>query len=86
MTAYTSVMKASQYEDDMIPSLAIHAFRHAFEQASASSTVVYVKGQQLIQRLQNGQEIQLKDVSSDFVQVDSIPQILKRKKKIVETV
>ncbi|MGE8684117.1 MAG: hypothetical protein ACN6OV_06485 [Acinetobacter sp.] len=86
MTAYTSVMKASQYEDDMIPSLAIHAFRHAFEQASASSTVVYVKGQQLIQRLQNGQEIKLKDVSSDFVQVDSIPQILKRKKKIVETV
>lgn len=86
MTAYTSVMKASQYEDDMIPSLAIHAFRHAFEQASASSTVVYVKGQQLIQRLQNGQEIQLKDVSSDFVQVDSIPQVLKRKKKIVETV
>ena len=86
MTAYTSVMKASQYEDDMLPSLAIHAFRHAFEQASASSTVVYVKGQQLIQRLQNGQEIKLKDVSSDFVQVDSIPQILKRKKKIVETV
>lgn len=86
MTAYTSVMKASQYEDDMIPSLAIHAFRHAFEQASASSTVVYVKGQQLIQRLQNGQEIQLKDVSSDFVQVDSIPQVLKRKKKIAETV
>ena len=86
MTAYTSVMKASQYEDDMIPSLAIHAFRHAFEQASASSTVVYVKGQQLIQRLQNGQEIKLKDVSSDFVQVDSIPQVLKRKKKIVETV
>ena len=86
MTAYTSVMKASQYEDDMIPSLAIHAFRHAFEQASASSTVVYVKGQQLIQRLQNGQEIQLKDVSSDFVQVDSIPQVLKRKKKVVETV
>ena len=86
MTAYTSVMKASQYEDDMIPSLAIRAFRHAFEQASASSTVVYVKGQQLIQRLQNGQEIQLKDVSSDFVQVDSIPQVLKRKKKIAETV
>ncbi|OTG79733.1 hypothetical protein B9T33_11385 [Acinetobacter sp. ANC 5054] len=86
MTAYTSVMKASQYEDDLIPNLAIHAFRHAFEQASATSAVVYVKGQQLVQRLQNGQEIQLKDVSSDFVQFDSIPQILKRKKKIEETV
>ena len=86
MTAYTSVMKASQYEDDMIPGLAIHAFRHAFEQASASSTVVYVKGLQLVQRLQNGQEVQLKDVSADFVQVDDLPKILKRKKKIEEIV
>lgn len=86
MTAYTSVMKASKFEDDLIPNLAIHAFRHAFEQARASSTVVYVKGQQLVQRSQNGQEIQLKDVSSDFVQIDGLPLRLKRKKKCEETI
>lgn len=46
MTAYTSVIKAGKYEDDMIPKLAIHAFRHAFERACASSEVLYVKNQQ----------------------------------------
>ena len=55
MTAYTSVIKAGKYEDDMIPKLAIHAFRHAFERACASSEVVYAKNQQLIRRAQNGQ-------------------------------
>ena len=43
MTAYYSLMKASKYEDDMIPKLAIHAFRHAFNKACSIATVVYAK-------------------------------------------
>ena len=48
MTAYYSLMKASKYEDDMIPKLAIHAFRHAFNKACSVATVVYAKDQQLV--------------------------------------
>ena len=34
----------------------------------------------------NVKEVQLKDVSADFVQVDDLPKILKRKKKTEEIV
>lgn len=86
MTAYTSVIKAGKYEDDMIPKLAIHAFRHAFERACASSEVLYVKNQQLMRRMQNGQETAVKDLSQAYVAADHLPKVLKRKKKLEETV
>ncbi|AYA01728.1 hypothetical protein BEN74_01740 [Acinetobacter sp. WCHAc010034] len=86
MTAYTSVIKAGKYEDDMIPKLAIHAFRHAFEHACASSEVLYVKNQQLMRRMQNGQETAVKDLSQAYVAVSYLPKMLKRKKKLEEIV
>ncbi len=86
MTAYTSVIKAGKYEDDMIPKLAIHAFRHAFERACASSEVLYVKNQQLMRRMQNGQETAVKDLSQAYVAAGYLPKVMKRKKKLEETV
>lgn len=86
MTAYTSVIKAGKYEDDMIPKLAIHAFRHAFERACASSEVVYAKNQQLIRRAQNGQETAVKDLSQAYIAVGHLPRVLKRKKKLERTI
>lgn len=86
MTAYTSVIKAGKYEDDMIPKLAIHAFRHAFERACASSEVLYVKNQQLMRRMQNGQETAVKDLSQAYVAAVHLPKVMKRKKKLEETV
>lgn len=86
MTAYTSVIKAGKYEDDMIPKLAVHAFRHAFERACASSEVVYAKNQQLIRRAKNGQETTVKDLSQAYVATSHLPKVLKRKKKLEETV
>ena len=81
MTAYYSLMKASKYEDDMIPKLAIHAFRHAFNKACSVATVVYAKDQQLVQREVNGVETVLQDLSQRYVSVDHLPKVLKRKKK-----
>lgn len=86
MTAYTSVIKAGKYEDDMIPKLAIHAFRHAFKRACASSEVVYAKNQQLMRRAQNGQETAVKDLSQAYVAADHLPKVLKRKKKLERTI
>ncbi|MBL8321998.1 MAG: hypothetical protein JNJ93_06990 [Acinetobacter sp.] len=86
MTAYTLVIKAGKYEDDMIPKLAIHAFRHAFERACASSDVLYVKNQQLMRRMQNGQETAVKDLSQAYVAAGNLPKVMKRKKKLEETV
>ncbi|CAM4328033.1 hypothetical protein [Acinetobacter pragensis] len=85
MTAYTSVIKAGKYEDDMIPKLAIHAFRHAFERACASSEVVYAKNQQLMRRDKNGQETAVKDLSQAYVDAEHLPKVLKRKKKFEGT-
>ena len=79
MTAY-SIMKAGKYEDDMIPKLAIHAFRHAFYKACAVATVVYAKEQQLVQREANGQETVIHDLSKAYVSVDHLPKVLKRKR------
>ena len=79
MTAY-SIMKAGKYEDDMIPKLAIHAFRHAFDKACAVATVVYVKEQQLLQREVNGQETVIRDLSKAYVSVNDLPKVLKRKR------
>lgn len=86
MTAYTSVIKAGKYEDDLIPKLAVHAFRHAFERACASSEVVYAKNQQLMRRTKNGQETTVKDLSQAYVVASHLPKVLKRKKKLEETV
>ncbi|OAL84053.1 hypothetical protein [Acinetobacter terrae] len=80
MTAY-SIMKAGKYEDDMIPKLAIHAFRHAFDKACSVATVVYAKEQQLVQREANGQETVIHDLSQAYVSVDYLPKVLKRKRK-----
>ncbi|MGE8540945.1 hypothetical protein [Acinetobacter sp. ANC 3813] len=85
MTAFTAVIKAGKYEDDMIPKLAIHAFRNAFERACASSDVVYAKNQQLMRRMQNGQETAVKDLSQAYVAADHLPKVLKRKKKLEGT-
>ena len=80
MAAYT-IMKAGKYEDDMIPKLAIHAFRHAFDKACSVATVVYAKEQQLVQRQVNGQETVIHDLSQAYVSVDHLPKVLKRKRK-----
>ena len=80
MTAYT-IMKAGKDEDDMIPKLAIHAFRHAFDKACSVATVVYAKEQQLVQRQVNGQETVIHDLSQAYVSVDHLPKVLKRKRK-----
>ena len=79
MTAYT-IMKAGKDEDDMIPKLAIHAFRHAFDKACAVATVVYAKEQQLLQREVNGQETVIRDLSKAYVSVNDLPKVLKRKR------
>ncbi|WP_166169930.1 hypothetical protein [Acinetobacter sp. SA01] len=80
MTAYT-IMKAGKYEDDMIPKLAIHAFRHAFNKACAVATVVYVKDQQLLQHEANGQETVIADLHQSYISVNHLPKVLKRKRK-----
>jgi len=80
MTAYT-IMKAGKYEDDMIPKLAIHAFRHAFNKACTVATVVYAKDQQLLQHEVNGQETVIADLHQAYISVDHLPKVLKRKRK-----
>ena len=80
MTAY-SIMKVGKYEDDMIPKLAIHSFRHAFDKACSVATVVYAKEQQLVQREANGQETVIQDLSQAYVSVDHLPKVLKRNRK-----
>lgn len=74
------VMKISRYEDEMIPKLAAHAFRRAFQQACAVSNVVYVKNHQMVQHHVDGREEVLKDLSSAYVHIDQLPKTLKRKK------
>ena len=80
MTAYTDI-KVGKYEDDMIPKLAIHAFRHAFNKACTAATVVYAKEQQLLQREVNGQETVIADLHQAYTNVNDLPQVLKRKRK-----
>ena len=80
MTAYT-IMKAGKYEDDMIPKLAVHAFRHAFNKACSVTTVVYAKEQQLVRREANGNETVIHDLSQAYVTADHLPKVLKRNRK-----
>ncbi|MGB8696353.1 MULTISPECIES: hypothetical protein [Acinetobacter] len=80
MTAYT-IMKAGKYEDDMIPKLAVHAFRHAFNKACSVATVVYAKEQQLVRREANGNETVIHDLSQAYVTADHLPKVLKRNRK-----
>ncbi|GAA5184721.1 hypothetical protein GCM10023345_16070 [Acinetobacter kookii] len=80
MTAYT-IMKAGKYEDEMIPKLAIHAFRHAFNKACTAATVVYAKEQQLLKREVNGQETVIADLHQAYTNVNDLPKVLKRKRK-----
>ncbi len=53
MTAFTN-MQMTMQEEDNLPNLAVQAFRDAFKQASESSTVVFVKDHQLIEKLPSG--------------------------------
>ena len=80
MTAYT-IMKMDQYQDDMIPKLALYEFRHAFDKACSVATVVYAKDQQLLQREKNGQETVLKDLSTAYISAAHLPSVLKRQRK-----
>lgn len=80
MTAFTT-MKMSLQEEDLLPELAIQAFRHAFEKASASSTVVYVKDGQLLKRFPSGEIQVLQDLSSSYQTLATSQRIFKRKKK-----
>ncbi|RKG29625.1 hypothetical protein [Acinetobacter tianfuensis] len=82
MTAYTSVMKAGKYEDEMIPHLAVHAFHQAFVRACSTSDVIFSKNQKLVRRTQHGEEQVLKDLSQAYV--DIVPAVIpmKRKKRL----
>ncbi|TCB66421.1 hypothetical protein [Acinetobacter sp. ANC 4178] len=74
------IMRVSRYDDEMIPKLATHAFRHAFQHACAVSQVVYVKDHQMLQRNIDGHEVVLKDVSQAYIPMGQLPKTLKRKK------
>ena len=80
MTTNT-IIKAGQYEDDMIPKLAMHAFRHAFNKACSVATVVYTKDLILVQRDANGHESMIQDLSHAYIAADHVPKVLKRHKK-----
>ena len=80
MTAYYSLMKASKYEDDMIPKLAIHAFHDAFQKATTRSSVVYAKAEQLVERDIHGNETVLQDLSHAYIDVGVLPTLTRKKK------
>ncbi|ENV78864.1 hypothetical protein N7574_08760 [Acinetobacter ursingii] len=81
MTAFVP-MKASLREDEMIPHLAVEAFRHAFCQASQSASVVYAKDQYLLKQSCNGETQILKNISSYYTDIAVSETTLKRKKKV----
>ncbi|MBJ9986667.1 hypothetical protein IAE19_14630 [Acinetobacter sp. S40] len=81
MTAFVA-MKASLREEEMIPHLAVEAFRHAFFHASQSSSVVYAKDQYLLKQSSNGEIEVLKNIASYYIDVPVSETILKRKKKV----
>lgn len=86
MTAYTSVMKAGKYEDEMIPHLAVHAFHQAFMRACRTSDVIYAKDQQLVRRTRQGQELILKDLAKSYVDIVPAVSPMKRKKHLESAV
>ena len=80
MTAFT-IMQMSMQEEDRIPELAVQAFRDAFEKASASFPVVYVKDDLLLKHFPTGEIEVLQDVSSSYQALPTSQLIFKRKKK-----
>jgi hypothetical protein len=86
MTAYTSVMKAGKYEDEMIPHLAVHAFRQAFMHACSNSDVIFSKNQKLVRRTQLGEVQVLKDLSQAYVDIAPAAVPMRRKKRLESVV
>lgn len=81
MTALT-MMNMTMQEEDLIPQLAVQAFRHAFEKASASSTVVYTEQHKLIKHMPSGEKLVLKDAQAAYQSIQPQQrQLLKRRKK-----
>ncbi|ENX15569.1 hypothetical protein F895_02115 [Acinetobacter sp. CIP 64.2] len=80
MTAFT-IMKMSRQEENLLPKLAVEAFRNAFEEASESSTVVYAKGHQLLKQHSTGETEVIKDISGAYTVIYPSRTLLKRKKK-----
>ncbi|MBU3848185.1 MAG: hypothetical protein H9855_14690 [Candidatus Acinetobacter avistercoris] len=82
MSIFTT-MKTTISEEALIPSLAIHAFHQAFEDASSTAeTVTYAENKQLLKKLENGDVIVLKDLSKSYTTFNSKHAVLKRKRKI----
>ncbi|EEY87265.1 hypothetical protein HMPREF0018_00012 [Acinetobacter radioresistens SH164] len=81
MSALT-MMNMSMHEEAMIPKLAIQAFRHAFEQACASSEVVYTEQHKLVKHLPDGEKVFLKDTGHAYQSIQPQQrQVMKRRKK-----
>ena len=68
MTAFTN-MQMTMQEEDNLPNLAVQAFRDAFKQASESSTVVFAKDHQLIEKLPSGKINVIKDISAAYTSI-----------------
>lgn len=81
MTAFVP-MKASLREEEMIPHLAVEAFRHAFCHASQSSSVVYAKDHYLLKQFSNGETEVIKNISAYYIGITPTETVLKRKKKV----
>ena len=80
MTAFTN-MQMTMQEEDNLPNLAVQAFRAAFKQASESSTVVFAKDHQLIEKLPSGKINVIKDISAAYTSITATQKVLKRKRK-----
>ncbi len=81
MTAFT-IMQMSMQEEDRIPELAVQAFRDAFEKASASFPVVYVKDDLLLKHFPTGETEVLKNVSSSYEKLSTSQRVFKRRKQV----
>jgi hypothetical protein len=81
MSALT-MMNMSMHEEAMIPKLAVQAFRNAFEQACASSEVVYTEQHRLVKHLPDGEKVFLKDTGHAYQSIQPQQrQVMKRRKK-----
>ena len=81
MTKLT-IMKTTFQEESYIPSYAVEAFQHAFEQAEQSGEdVVYVSQQKLLKKTPNGEVVVLKDLKHAYTQPTLKHAVLKRRKK-----
>ena len=81
MNAFTT-MQMDEQEEDHLPELAVHAFRHAFEKASASFPVVYVNNHLLLKHFPTGEIEVLKNVAASYQTLTTSQRIFKRKKKL----